>query len=104
MGDDIAGTPRESGDHEVRAAFGREYRRALGERLRAIRVQHHLTRRDVAVQSGGTWHIAVIGSYERGDRAISVTRLARLARFYGVSVTELLPPDHHATGPALDAV
>ena len=32
-----------------------------------------------------------MGSYERGDRAVTVQRLAELADFYGVPVSELLP-------------
>src|SRR3712207_7216687 len=31
------------------------------------------------------------GSYERGDRAVTVQRLSELAIFYGVPVSELLP-------------
>jgi hypothetical protein len=33
----------------------------------------------------------VVGSYERGDRAVTVARLAELADFYRVPVAELLP-------------
>jgi hypothetical protein len=33
----------------------------------------------------------VVGSYERGDRAVTVSRLAELADFYRVPVAELLP-------------
>jgi len=33
----------------------------------------------------------VLGAYERGERAISVPRLQRLARFYNVPVDQLLP-------------
>jgi transcriptional regulator with XRE-family HTH domain len=38
----------------------------------------------------------VVGSYERGDRAVSVQRLAELADFYGVPVSDLLPPEDSA--------
>jgi transcriptional regulator with XRE-family HTH domain len=41
----------------------------------------------------------VVGSYERGDRAVSVQRLAELAEFYGVAISELLPREL-ASGPA----
>ncbi len=34
---------------------------------------------------------SVLGAYERGERAISVPRLERLARFYSVPVDQLLP-------------
>lgn len=63
----------------------------LGERLRRIRNQQGLTLHDVESRSEGEWKAVVIGSYERGDRAISVPKLARLAEFYGVPVSELLP-------------
>jgi hypothetical protein len=33
----------------------------------------------------------VVGSYVRGDRAVTVSRLAELADFYRVPVSELLP-------------
>ena len=36
---------------------------------------------------------SVLGAYERGERAISVPRLQRLARFYNVPVDQLLPRD-----------
>ena len=39
----------------------------------------------------GRWKAVVVGSYERGDRAVTVQRLAELADFYGVPVSELLP-------------
>jgi transcriptional regulator with XRE-family HTH domain len=35
----------------------------------------------------------VLGAYERGERAISVPRLQRLAKLYDVPVDQLLPPD-----------
>ena len=35
----------------------------------------------------------MLGAYERGERAISVPRLERLAKFYNVPVDQLLPRD-----------
>ncbi|MBW3577362.1 MAG: transcriptional regulator [Actinobacteria bacterium] len=71
-----------------------EYQHRLGERLRAIRAQQDLTLQDVQQHSGGHWKAVVVGSYERGDRAVSLAKLAELADFYGVPVGELLPePD-----------
>ena len=35
----------------------------------------------------------VVGSYERGDRAVSVAKLAELSEFYNVPVSELLPKE-----------
>ncbi|MFM8417005.1 MAG: transcriptional regulator, partial [Actinomycetota bacterium] len=34
-----------------------------------------------------------LGAYERGERAISVPRLERLAKFYDVGIDQLLPRD-----------
>lgn len=71
-----------------------EYQRRLGERLRAIRAQQDLTLQDVEELSDGRWKAVVIGSYERGDRAITIAKLAELSRFYGVPLADLLPgPD-----------
>jgi hypothetical protein len=67
------------------------YAKVLGARLRAIRMQQHLSLHGVERKSGGKWKAVVVGSYERGDRAVSVQRLAELAEFYGVAVSDLLP-------------
>jgi|SRR5919198_999861 transcriptional regulator with XRE-family HTH domain len=69
------------------------YAKALGARLRAVRLQQHLSLHGVERKSGGKWKAVVVGSYERGDRAVSVQRLSELADFYGVPVGDLLPPD-----------
>ena len=69
----------------------REYARSLGSRLRAVRSQQRLSLHGVERKSGGKWKAVVVGSYERGDRAVSVARLAELAEFYGVPISELLP-------------
>ena len=68
-----------------------DYAKALGARLRAIRTQQGLSLHGVEDKSQGRWKAVVIGSYERGDRAVTVQRLSELADFYGVPVNELLP-------------
>lgn len=68
-----------------------DYQAELGTRLRAIRQQQGLTLSEVEELSGGTWKAVVVGSYERADRAISIAKLERLARFYGVPLHDLLP-------------
>jgi len=70
-----------------------EYARALGARLRAIRTQQGLSLTSVEEKSRGRWKAVVVGSYERGDRGVTVEKLALLAEFYGVPVTELIPGD-----------
>ena len=67
------------------------FARALGAQLRSVRVAQALSLHGVERKSGGRWKAVVVGAYERGDRAISVQRLADLADFYGVELAELLP-------------
>src|SRR4051794_18546285 len=83
-----------SADEDAVANEG--YAKVLGARLRAIRMQQHLSLHGVERKSGGKWKAVVVGSYERGDRAVSVQRLADLADFYGVLVSDLLPPEETA--------
>lgn len=70
-----------------------EYAKSLGARLRSIRQQQGLSLQGVEEKSNGRWKAVVVGSYERGDRAVTVSRLAELAEFYRVPVAELLPDD-----------
>jgi transcriptional regulator with XRE-family HTH domain len=74
-----------------------EYQRRLGSRLRAIRQQQGLTLQQVEEQSEGKWKAVVVGSYERGDRAVSVAKLAELGEFSNVPVSELLPKEEIST-------
>jgi len=75
------------------AEVSASYSRRVGERLRAIRRQKRLSLQDVEASSGQEFKASVLGAYERGERAISVPRLQRLARFYNVPVDQLLPAD-----------
>jgi transcriptional regulator with XRE-family HTH domain len=77
-----------------------DYARALGARLRAIRTQQGLSLHGVEKKSKGRWKAVVVGSYERGDRAVTVQKLAELADFYGVPVSELLPEGRAASSAA----
>jgi transcriptional regulator with XRE-family HTH domain len=65
----------------------------VGARLRAIRKQKRFSLQDVEASSEQEFKASVLGAYERGERAISVPRLQRLARFYNVPVDQLLPRD-----------
>jgi transcriptional regulator with XRE-family HTH domain len=67
------------------------YGRRVGERLRIIRRQKGLSLQDVEAGSGQEFKASVLGAYERGERAISVPRLHRLAAFYNVPADQLLP-------------
>ncbi len=80
-----------------------DYQKRLGGRLRAIRQQQGLTLQQVEELSEAKWKAVVVGSYERGDRAVSVAKLAELSDFYNVPVSELLPKEdlagHVVAGP-----
>ena len=65
----------------------------VGERLRAIRRQKGLSLHDVEARSSLEFKASVLGAYERGERAISVPRLLRLAEIYEVPADQLLPRD-----------
>src|SRR5688572_1584703 len=69
------------------------YARRVGERLRLIRKQKGLSLQEVEASSAQEFKASVLGAYERGERAISVPRLQRLAKFYTVPVDQLLPQD-----------
>jgi transcriptional regulator with XRE-family HTH domain len=67
------------------------YSRQVGERLRVIRKQKRMSLQEVEAQSDQEFKASVLGAYERGERALSVPRLDRLAQFYAVPVEQLLP-------------
>jgi transcriptional regulator with XRE-family HTH domain len=69
------------------------YAQRVGERLRAVRKQKGLSLQAVEAASDLEFKASVLGAYERGERAISVPRLQRLAGFYNVPVDQLLPRD-----------
>ena len=70
-----------------------QYLNLIHGRLRAIRRQKGLSLHDVEARSSLEFKASVLGAYERGERAISVPRLQRLARLYRVPVDQLLPRD-----------
>lgn len=74
-------------DDEAASAYSRQ----VGERLRVIRKQKRLSLQEVEARSDLEFKASVLGAYERGERALSVPRLDRLAQFYGVPVDQLLP-------------
>jgi transcriptional regulator with XRE-family HTH domain len=65
----------------------------VGAWIRSIRRQQDLSLQDVEAASDHEFRASVLGAYERGERAISVPRLQRLARFYRVPVEQMLPRD-----------
>lgn len=70
------------------------YSQQVGERLRVIRKQKRLSLQEVEAQSNQEFKASVLGAYERGERALSVPRLDRLALFYAVPIEQLLPREN----------
>ncbi|MFZ0014502.1 MAG: helix-turn-helix transcriptional regulator [Acidimicrobiia bacterium] len=68
-----------------------EFNYALGQRLRAARRHRGWSLGDVESQTSGEFKASVVGAYERGERAISVQRFARLSDIYGTPASDLLP-------------
>ena len=75
------------------------YNEQVGKRLRSIRKQRGLSLQDVQRLSEQEFKAAVLGAYERGERSLSLPRLQRLAKFYGVPINQLLPQDETTEVP-----
>jgi transcriptional regulator with XRE-family HTH domain len=68
-----------------------DFNYALGQRLRAARRHRGWSLGDVEGQTDGEFKASVVGAYERGERAISVQRFARLSDIYATPPSDLLP-------------
>lgn len=64
---------------------------SLGMRLRAARRHRGWSLGELESYTGGEFKASVVGAYERGERALSVQRLVRLAEIYAVPAVDLLP-------------
>jgi transcriptional regulator with XRE-family HTH domain len=67
-----------------------DLRRAVAQELRRVRHERHLTLDDVRGLSGGRFKPSLLGSYERGERGVSLARFCELARLYRVPPDRLL--------------
>ena len=76
------------------------YAREVGARLRDVRRQHGLSLQQVSGRSGSAFSTSILGAYERGERALSVGRLAALAELYGIPAWLLLPQPPGTAAPA----
>lgn len=78
-------------EHRAAEVDDLTYAQLVGKRLRAIRKQKRLSLQEVELESSEEFKASVLGAYERGERAISVPRLQRLAKIYRIPVDQLLP-------------
>ena len=67
-------------------------------RLRAVREALGLTLSQVAVLSSGAISAIALGSYERGDRSISATKVLEIAKIYKIPVSELFEQPQKMVG------
>jgi transcriptional regulator with XRE-family HTH domain len=68
--------------------------KAVGARIRARRTEMSLSLARLADLSNGRFKASLLGGYERGERALTVTNLVDLADVLDVSPTHLLPIEH----------
>jgi transcriptional regulator with XRE-family HTH domain len=80
-------------DRDEEATTSDGYAREVGLQLRLVRQRLRLSLQAVESMSEQEFKASVLGAYERGERAISVPRLQRLAKLYDVPVDNLLPED-----------
>ena len=72
----------------------------VSSRVRAIRIAKGLTLHEVEVASKRRIRAVVLGSYERGDRTLSVRMAIVIAQFYGVPLSYLLEEPEKPAGKA----
>lgn len=79
---------------------------SISSRLRSIRTTKGLSLSDVERASHRSIRAVVLGSYERGDRALTLKKAIIIAAFYGVPLTYLIQEPSADTGlreaPVLD--
>ena len=73
-----------------RTLFTQPTPESVALRLRQLRKKRGLSLQDVETSSRGAIKAVVLGSYERGDRALSLKRAIEIATFYGIPVSQLL--------------
>jgi transcriptional regulator with XRE-family HTH domain len=71
-----------------------EIEKRCAQLLRELRRRKGLTLQECEAMSNGSLKAVVLGSYERGHRAISLARLQQLAEFYGVSIEHFFADRH----------
>jgi transcriptional regulator with XRE-family HTH domain len=78
--------------------------RQIGARLRDARRARGWSLLDVEAASNGEFKASVLGAYERGERALSVARLLRLASLFEMAPVVFLPEQNGAEEPVIDLV
>ncbi len=77
------------------SAFTQPTLESVTTRLRTIRKSRGWTLHDIENRTGGSIKAVVMGSYERGTRAISLARALELANLFAIPISELLSEPSH---------
>jgi transcriptional regulator with XRE-family HTH domain len=72
------------------AAFIQPTNASVAKRIRALRKARGWTLHDVETQTGGSIKAVVMGSYERGSRALSLARSIEIANLFAIPIANLL--------------
>ena len=72
------------------AGFSQPTPETVALRLRSIRKSRGWTLHDIETKSSGSIKAVVMGSYERGTRAISLARALELANLFAIPIADLL--------------
>ena len=67
----------------------------IAARLRSIRIERKLTLLQIEKLTSGAIRAVSLGSYERGDRALSINRAIEIASFYDLPLEYLLVAKSH---------
>ena len=70
--------------------FPRPTSQSVSKRIRALRKERGWTLHDVETRSSGSIKAVVMGSYERGTRALSLARTIEVANLFGIPISNLL--------------
>ena len=79
------------------------YQEHVARLLRATRMGYGWSLREVAARSAGQVSACKLGTWERGDRGMTVEQADHLAGLYRVPLTELLPDLTPAAGESTPA-
>lgn len=72
------------------SAFTQPTPESVARRLRSIRKSRGWTLHDVESKTAGSVKAVVMGSYERGTRALSLARALELANLFAIPISDLL--------------
>ena len=84
------------------AAFIQQTTTSISARIRKQRKARSLTLQDIERLSNGRIKAVVMGSYERGSRAISLARTIEIANLFAIPLSELIEEPTNTYGRSTD--